>query len=139
MDERAGLAYGGVYRLRRCREADLGRRQVARLLEEHAVALEPAVSEEMCPRPQIDLEETVDALPEARGQLRVGRLEIARPRLEGQEVAVAVVVQRDWLEGRAVDGSQELGQDHGGVITRKDVPVVNALTSNFRRPAAKSM
>src|SRR5439155_27178666 len=43
-------------RLWRCREADLGARQVARLLEEHAGALEPALSVQVRPRPQTDLE-----------------------------------------------------------------------------------
>ena len=52
-------------------------------------------------RPEIDLEEPVDALAEARGQLLVGGLEVARPGLEGEEIAVPIIVEGDGLERSA--------------------------------------
>ena len=63
------------------------------LLEDEAVGLQPAVAVEQRARPQVDLEESEHALAVALDQLAPGRLEVARPRLERQVVAVPVVVQ----------------------------------------------
>src|SRR5215469_9330239 len=83
-------------------EAERARRKIFPLLKDEAIRLQPAVTVEMRARPQVDLEEAEDALAVALDHLAPGRLEVTRPGLEGEEVAVPVVVERHRLQIGAI-------------------------------------
>src|SRR5262245_34711780 len=100
-------------------KSDVGRGKIAAILEDHAISFESAVAVQASPCPEVDLEETEDALAVAGHQLGAGRLEVAGPRLQGQVVAVAVVMQGDRLQRGARGRGEELGQYDGRVIPGK--------------------
>ena len=104
-------------------QADLGRGKIFPFLEYRAVRLEPAVAMEMGPRPEVDLEEPEHALAVPAHELPPRRLEVARPCLQGEVVAVPVVVEGDGLQRGPVGGGEELGEHHRSVIAGEDVAI----------------
>src|SRR5215470_1966101 len=104
-------------------EAERIRRKIFPFLEDETIRLQTAVAVKMRASPQVDLEEAEHTLAIALDQLAPGRVEVARPCLEGEEVAVPVVVQGHRFQIGAVGRRIELRKDHGSVIAGEDVAI----------------
>src|SRR5215472_13639755 len=104
-------------------EAERARRKIFPFLEDETIRLQPAVAVEMRAGPQVDLEEAEHTLAVTLDQLAPGGFEVARPRLEGEEVAVPVVVQGHRFQIGAVGRRIELGKNHGSVIAGEGVAI----------------
>src|SRR2546422_7880272 len=115
-------------------EADFARGKIFPFLEYRAVRLEAAVPMQMRPRPQVNLEEAEHSLAVAGHELPPRRLEVARPRLKGEVVAVPVVVERDRLHLALVGGGEELREHHRRVVAREDVAVREGAHVEFLPP-----
>src|SRR5579863_10275572 len=74
--------------------------RILRQLDDHAIAVEASAEELVRRPPEIEAEAPVVELAEALDHVRPVGVEIARPLLEGQEIAVSVVEDFDHLERR---------------------------------------